>query len=506
MTTTEDAGIFSLDLNAYPIQPEAMDLIAEPIARLHKVMPLAITEHGLEVAMANADDLLAQEALAALTRMTIVAMKATDEEIQAAIDRGYGAHSDIEEFMRGVTSTMPEATPVEEQVESASSAPIVQALNMIIEEAVKARASDVHIEPEKDRVRVRFRIDGVLKETTTLPTSAHAPLISRLKILGNMNIADHRPQDGQFSVKSKRKEIDIRIATVAGICGEMATLRILDKSFAALSLDELGFSNENLQRYQHMLKLPYGMVLVSGPTGSGKTTTLYASVNSLDRRGKNIVTIEDPVEYSFKDINQIQVNPRANLTFANGLRSIMRHDPNIIMVGEIRDPETAGIAIQSALTGHLVLASIHANDSVGALSRLIDLQVAPFLISSALVGVVAQRMVRRICKRCEDVIPATMEARTAYSKELGEERDSFMYGKGCNSCVSTGYLGRIAIFEVMRMSDEIRRLLLSGADTAVMSEQARNEGMITMRRDGMLKVKEGITTPDEVMREAYTTG
>ncbi len=506
MTTTEDTGIYPLDLNAYPIQPEAMDLIAEPIARLHKIMPLAITDHGLEVAMANTDDILAQEALAALTRMTIVVMRATDEEIQQAIDRGYGTHSDMTEFMKGVTSIMPEEAQVEEQVESASSAPVVQALNLIIEEAVKSRASDVHIEPEKDRVRVRFRIDGVLKETTTLPVSAHAPLISRLKILGNMNIADHRPQDGQFSVKSKRKEIDIRVATIAGVCGEIATLRILDKSFAALTLDELGFSAGNLKRYQHMLKLPYGMVLVSGPTGSGKTTTLYASVNSLDRRGKNIVTIEDPVEYSFKDINQIQVNPRANLTFANGLRSIMRHDPNIIMVGEIRDPETAGIAIQSALTGHLVLASIHANDAVGALSRLIDLQVQPFLISSALVGVVAQRMVRRICKRCTEDSTATLEAQTAYREELGEERETFVQGKGCNSCAQTGYLGRIAIFEVLRMSDEIRRMLLSGAGTAVISEQARHEGMVTMRRDGMLKVKDEITTPDEVLREVFTTG
>jgi general secretion pathway protein E len=505
MAKAEEADINRLDLNASQIQPEAVSLIPEQIARQHKVMPIAITDSCLRVAMSNADDILAQEAMAALTRLKIEVVTAAEEDIQQAIDRSYGAHNEIEEFLKGVASSMP-VTPVKAPTESASSAPIVRALDLIIDEAVKARASDIHVEPEKDKLRVRFRIDGVLHETMTLPLSAQAPLISRLKILGNMNIADHRPQDGQFSVKSRRKEIDVRVATLATVCGEMATLRILDKSFAALSLDELGFSKDNLERYQNMLKLPFGMVLVSGPTGSGKTTTLYASLNSLDRHGRHIVTIEDPVEYSFKNINQIQVNFRAGLTFAAGLRSIMRHDPNVIMVGEIRDPETAEIAVQAALTGHLVLASIHANDTVGALSRLIDLQVQPFLVSSALVGVVAQRMVRRICSHCRHTYHALMEAQIAYKEELGEERSEFAHGKGCNFCAHTGYHGRIAVFEVMRMSDEIRRLLLSGADTSLMSVQARQDGLVTMRRDGMLKVKDDITTPDEVMREVFTAG
>ncbi len=504
MAKTESADIGGLDLNTCEIQPEAMRLIPEQIARKYKAMPLEVVDNCLRVAMSSTDDILAQSALAALTRLSVEAVVAAEEEIQQAIDRSYGAHSDIGEFLRVAGPAQP--APVKAESDSASSGPIVKALDLIIDEAVKARASDIHIEPEKDRLRVRYRIDGVLHETMSLPLTAHAAIISRIKILANMNIADHRPQDGQFSVKSRRADIDIRVATLATVSGEMATLRILDQSFAALSLNELGFSDSNLGRYQNMLRLPFGMVLVSGPTGSGKTTTLYASVNSLDRHGRNIVTIEDPVEYSFESINQIQVNVRAGISFAAGLRSIMRHDPNVIMVGEIRDPETAEIAVQSALTGHLVLASIHANDTVGALSRLIDLQVPPFLISSALVGVVAQRMVRRICSRCRHTTEPPLEAATAYEEEMGEKRQGFTYGKGCNSCAHTGYRGRIALFEVMRMSDEIRRMLLSGVDTALMRQQAIEEGMVTMRRDGMLKVKDDIITPDEVMREVYNTG
>jgi len=505
MAKTENSDIAGLDLNTCQIQPEVMRLIPEQIARKYKVMPLDIIDNCLRVAMDTTDDILAQSALAALTRLSVEVLAAPEEDIKLTIDRCYGEHNEIGEFLKGVGMVAP-ATPSKPEADPASSGPIVKALDAIIEEAVKARASDIHIEPEKDRLRVRYRIDGVLHETMTLPLSAHAGIISRIKILANMNIADHRPQDGQFSVKSRRADIDIRVATLATVSGEMATLRILDKSFAALSLNELGFSEANLERYQNMLRLPFGMVLVSGPTGSGKTTTLYASLNSLDRRGRNIVTIEDPVEYSFESINQIQVNVRAGITFAAGLRSIMRHDPNVIMVGEIRDPETAEIAVQSALTGHLVLASIHANDTVGALSRLIDLQVPPFLISSSLVGVVAQRMVRRICSRCRHTTEASLEAATAYEEEMGEKRATFTYGKGCNTCAHTGYRGRIAIFEVMRLSDEVRRMLLSGMDTSLMRQQAIEEGMVSMRRDGMLKVKDEIITPDEVMREVYSTG
>jgi len=322
-----------------------------------------------------------------------------------------------------------------------------------------------------------------------------------------MNIAERRrSQDGQISVKIGDKGVDIRVATSSTIHGEMMVLRILDKTFAFLTLPEIGFLPESLEKYQKMLKTPFGIVLISGPTGSGKTTTLYASVNQLDSIGRNIITIEDPVEYHFTNINQMQVNPQAGITFASGLRATMRLDPNVILVGEIRDPETAQIAIQAALTGHLVLSSVHANDTVGIISRLIDLKVEPFLVAQAIVGIVAQRMVRRVCPYCSRSAPAVPEERLAYEEEMGEERAEFLYGSGCNFCANTGYLGRTAIFEVMIVSEAIRRMILSNAGADDIRAQAHKEGIVSLWRDGMLKVKKGITTPFEVLRNVYSIG
>jgi len=495
----------SVNLNTYQIQPEALQLIPEFIARKYNVIPLTIAGDALQVAMATSDNISTLSALAvwAQTRIEPVAVDA--QEIQEAIDRNYNAYGEIEEQLKADASALPET---EERVstEGITDAPVVRALNLIIDESIKSRASDIHIEPEEKRLRVRYRIDGVLHETMSLPLSARAPLISRLKILANMNIADHRPQDGQFSLKVRGKEIDVRVATIATAYGERAVLRILDKSFAVLSLSDLGFLPGSLEQYEYLLKSPFGMILISGPTGSGKTTTLYASINRLDCKGRNVITIEDPIEYRFQDINQIQVNLRAGLTFSAGLRSIMRHDPDVILVGEIRDRETAEIAVQSALTGHLVLASIHANHSVGSLFRLLDLGVDPFLVSSALIGCVAQRMVRRVCPHCGRPSPAPMEAQLAYAKEMDEERTEFSYGAGCNSCTSTGYLGRVAAFEILSMSDEIRRLLLTGANADEIRTQAKKEGMVSMSRDAMLKVKAGITTPCEVLRSVSSIG
>ena len=494
-----------VDLNTYQIQPEALQLIPELIARKYNVIPLTITGDALQVAMATADNILTLEALTVWAQMRIEPVTADADEIQEALDRNYNAYGEIEEQLSADALAMPE-TEVGVSTETITGAPVVRALNLIIDESIKNRASDIHIEPEEGRLRVRYRIDGVLHETVSLPLSARAPLISRLKILANMNIADHRPQDGQFSLRVRGREIDVRVATIATAYGEMAVLRVLDKSFAVLSLSELGFLPGSLEQYEHLLQSPFGMILISGPTGSGKTTTLYASINSLDCKGRNVITIEDPVEYRFKDINQIQVNPRAGLTFAAGLRSIMRHDPDVILVGEVRDRETAEIAVQSALTGHLVLVSVHANDSVGSLFRLLDLGVEPFLVSSALIGSVAQRMVRRVCPHCGCPSPAPMEAQLAYCKEMGEERTEFSYGSGCNSCTRTGYLGRVAAFEILSMSDEIRRLLLTGASADEIRTQAKKEGMVSMSRDAMLKVKAGSTTPCEVLRNVFSIG
>ena len=397
--------------------------------------------------------------------------------------------------------------PVEERAapEASGDSPIARQLEKLLEEAVKARSSDIHIEPDESKVRIRYRIDGILHEVASLPLNLHNALISRIKILSDMNIADHRrPQDGQFSFDMAKKRIDVRVATVNTVNGEMAVLRLLDKSMAALSLPQIGFLRESQEMFEKMLMMPYGMVLISGPTGAGKTTTLYAAVNSLDSVGKNIITVEDPVEYRFANINQIQVNVKAGLTFAGGLRAIVRLDPDVILVGEIRDGETALIAVQSALTGHLVLSSVHANDTTGSLFRLIDLGVEPFLISSALIGIIAQRMVRRVCPHCARKVTAPLVEQMAYEKEMGEARSEFMYGEGCKECVYTGYLGRTAIFEILTITDDIRRMIVGGSSNTDIRAAALSEGLVPIARYGMMKAKAGVTTPYEVLRNAYT--
>jgi general secretion pathway protein E len=485
--------------------PEALQLIPEVMARRYSAVPLSISGNTLEVAMSDPTDIFALEAFSALSRMRIKPIAASANEVREAIDFNYKGYGEIEKQLSRVSVPTSEAA-VERMVVSADTdAPLAQALNLIIEEAVKARSSDIHIEPEEDRLRVRYRIDGTLQDLMSLPLNIHLALVSRIKILADLNIADrHRAQDGQFSVKAKGRDIDIRVATSPTVNGEMAVLRLLDKSVAALGLSELGMLPDSLEKYEAMLKIPYGMLLTSGPTGAGKTTTMYASINSLDSLGRNIVTIEDPAEYRFKDINQIQVNPQAGITFASGLRSILRLDPDVIMVGEIRDAETANIAVQAALTGHLMLSSVHASDSSGVLSRLLDLHVEPFLIASAVIGVIAQRMVRRICPDCSHSIEAPLVEQIAYEKEIGEKQTEFLYGTGCKACAYTGYLGRIGIFEILAMSDTLRAMVTNRASSSEIRAQALKEGMVTMMNDGMRKVKEGITTPSEVLRNAYS--
>ncbi|MBA7648790.1 hypothetical protein ES703_56580 [subsurface metagenome] len=487
------------------IQPEALQLVPEALARKYNLIPLEVKGNVLRVAMANTADILALEALETRTQMRIEPQLASAEEILAAIDFSYQSYEEIEEQISSIS--LPSETTIEEITpDTAADAPIAKALTLIINKAIKARASDIHIQPEEDELRIRYRIDGTLHDMLSLPLSTAVQLISRLKILAKMNIADHhRPQDGQISVKPKdRPAIDIRIGIIPNIHGEMAALRLLDKSKAVMALSQLGFLSESLVKYEEMLKVPYGMILATGPTGSGKTTTLYASLNTLDYKGRNIITIEDPVEYRFKNINQIQVNPRAGLTFASGLRSILRLDPDVILVGEIRDAETARIAVQAALTGHLVLSSIHANDAVGVVFRLLDLGIEPFLVASALIGVVAQRMTRRVCPDCARLAEVLLVEQMAYSKEIGEERTEFLLGSGCKSCAYTGYQGRTGIFEILQISDEIRMMLLKGTTATQLRTEAMKDGMTPLIRNGMLKVKANVTTPAEVLRNAYS--
>jgi general secretion pathway protein E len=494
-----------IDLKRHLVQPTALKFVPEDMARKHTLIPLDVVGDSLVVVMADPEDIPTIEDIKAQSRMRVEVALGIPSDIEQAIDLNYGSRGEIE---KQVSQYAP---PVKEEAEVTSEiiarTPIAQTLDLLITQAVRDRASDVHIEPQENRLRIRYRIDGILHDMFSLPLSAHTALVTRVKILAEMNIAEQRrPQDGQFSLKVGDREVDIRAATMEMAHGERVALRILDKSLSLFTLPELGLLPEALRKYWAILKSPFGTILVGGPTGSGKTTTLYASIKQLEQNERNIMTIEDPIEYHFMDINQTQVNPKAGITFATGLRAIMRHDPDIILVGEIRDKDTATTAVQAALTGHLVLSSIHANDAVSVLFRLIDLGVEPYLISSTLVGIVTQRMVRRICPRCRAPCQPSAEEQIAYDEEMEREPATFYSGTGCNLCANTGYQGRTGLFELLVMSEKIRRMLLSNASAGDIRAEALKEGMITMKRDGMLKVREGITSASEVLRNVFSIG
>jgi len=494
-----------IDLKGHMVQPNALRLIPEHTARKHTLIPLDVVGDTLVVVMADPEDIRTIEDIKAQAKMRVDVALGIPSDIERAIDLNYRASGEIEKQISQFAPAVLEEAKVTSDLIART--PIAQALDLLITQAVRDRASDVHLEPQEVRLRIRYRIDGILHDMFSLPLSAYMPLVSRVKILAEMNIAEQRrSQDGQFSLKVGDRDIDIRAATMETAYGERVTLRILDKSLALFTLPELGFLPDALKKYQSMMKCPFGLILVGGPTGSGKTTTLYASVNQLDRNERNIMTVEDPIEYHFTDINQTQVNPKAGITFASGLRAIVRHDPDVILVGEIRDKDTAAMAVQAALTGHLVFSSVHANDAVGVLFRMMDLGVEPYLIASTLVGIVAQRMVRRICSHCRAPCQLPVEEQIAYDDEMKEQSTTFYSGVGCNLCANTGYGGRTGIFEILIMTEEIRRILLSSASAGAIRAQALSEGMITMKRDGMLKVKEGITSVSEVMRSVFSIG
>ncbi|MBI4774931.1 MAG: type II secretion system ATPase GspE [Deltaproteobacteria bacterium] len=397
---------------------------------------------------------------------------------------------------------LEELGQVEDLLDSTSEAPVIRLVNMLFTEAVKRRASDIHIEPYQNDFKVRYRVDGMLYESLELPRRLHSSVISRLKVLADLNIAEKRlPQDGRIQIRMGDREIDIRVSVIPTLFGERAVLRLLDKKGAVLRLAELGFSPEAYDTFERLIRKAHGIILVTGPTGSGKTTTLYAALSRINTREKNIITVEDPIEYQLPGIGQIQVVPKIGLTFGAGLRSILRHDPDVIMIGEIRDFETAEIAIQASLTGHLVFSTLHTNDSASAMTRLCDMGIEPFLITSSVVGVMAQRLVRNICPHCKSTDQPTPELRRELGLSDSKGGNLEVYrGKGCEGCFNTGYYGRTCINEILVLDDSLRRLVLRGSDATEIKQQAVSNGMITLRQDGIRKVLRGVTTVEEVLR------
>jgi general secretion pathway protein E len=495
-----------IDLQRHKIQPESLKLIPESVARKGNLIPLDVVGDSLMIVMADPQDIQAIQDLQAQVKMKVQVAIGVAADIRRAIDLNYRSSAEIEKKVQEFTPVAVEESSLANELTATT--PIAQTVDLIITQAVRDRASDIHIEPQEHRLRIRFRIDGTLYDMFSLPLSAHVPLVSRIKILSDMNIAEQRrPQDGQMTVTVGEKQIDIRVASLLTAYGERMALRILDKSLALYTLQELGLTAENLQKFKLMANAPYGLFLVGGPTGSGKTTSLYALLNSLNRAERNIMTIEDPIEYHFEDINQTQVNVKAGLTFPAGLRAIMRHDPNIILIGEIRDQETASIAVQSALTGHLVLSSIHANNAVGVLFRLLDLGVEPFLIVSTLIGISTQRMVKKLCNHCKRPYKPDENQTRLFQEEIAESPGQwFTKGPGCNLCAKTGYSGRTGIFEIMLITDTIRRMIINGANAVDIEQQALQEGLVSMRKDGLRKVQQGIIPIEEVLRSVFTLG
>ncbi|MEW5952891.1 MAG: ATPase, T2SS/T4P/T4SS family [Bacillota bacterium] len=494
------AGIPFISLETYTVDAAAVATIPIEVAKRYHALPIAFEGNRLVVVMQQPYDIMALDDLRILTGYDIKPVIAPDSELDAAMEKysraGLGFEHEVDD-----------EAPVEDagvEMDESGERPAVQLANMIIAQAVGAKASDVHIESYEKYLRVRFRIDGVLHDTMQPPRRMHASLVSRLKVMANMDIAERRiPQDGRMSLRLEGRNIDIRVASLPGSYGERVTMRLLDRSGSIITLEQLGIDPAILSRYKESIKLPYGFVLVTGPTGSGKSTTLYASLAAVDKVAKNVITVEDPVEYRMEGINQIQINPKAGLTFASGLRSILRSDPDIIMVGEIRDKETARIAVESALTGHLVLSTLHTNDAAGAVSRLTEMEIEPFLTASSLACVMAQRLVRKLCSNCKASYVMTrqeLEAVPGFPLQEGEDKIILYRPSGCMRCSNTGYRGRLGVYELLNVSEKIQRLTLERKSAREIKDTAVAEGMVTLRRDGLLKVRQGITSLEEIMR------
>jgi type IV pilus assembly protein PilB len=496
------------DLKHMDVDPEVARLVPEDFARRNLVLPLRREDGHLEVAMGDPSNVPLLNDLRLITGLPVFPLIAGPSDILGHLTRIHSMHPRLVEAARTLEESRPDMhldrVITLELANVTSKSPAVEIVNLLIRQGLRDRASDIHIEPQKDYLRIRFRIDGVLQDMAHLPTTTGAALASRVKIMAGMNIVERRrAQDGQISVNVDERELDVRVATIETIWGEKLVMRLLDRSRSLITLPQLGFSPNASADYHKMLHSPYGMMIVSGPTGSGKTTTLYASIHELDQQVRNIMTIEDPVEYQFKNINQSQINKLADISFANGLRAILRQDPDIILVGEIRDRETAEIAVQSALTGHMVLSSLHATDAVGALLRFTDMGIEGFLIASSVIAIVAQRLVRKNCDGCRVPYSPTQED-IEFGASLGMPAPQTLYkGQGCGRCNGTGYYDRLGVFEVLTMSDEVKRMVMRKASHQEIMVAAIASGMVPLKLDAWNKIVAGVTTVSEVLRSVY---
>ncbi len=496
-------GLPTIDLRRERPTEDAIAIVDEATARRYQIVPMRILDDVLDVAIADGSDPEVRAALETLPVRAVNLYLAPAGDVRFALDTHYRVLSSVDDSVRQIWA---DASPAEQDdaPTNVGDAPIIQLVNKLVAQAMRDRASDVHIEPTEGRLRIRYRIDGALREVLSLPVSVGPELVSRIKIMAEMDIVERRrPQDGQFQMQVDGVGLDVRVATAATIWGETAVLRLLDKSRSMKRLSELGMPDETYDRYVSIVHKPYGMLVCSGPTGSGKTTTLYATLAEISRSELNVMTIEDPVEYVFPAVNQMQINLQADVTFASGLKSILRQDPDVILVGEIRDHETATIAVQSALTGHLVMSSLHATDASAALYRLVDMGIEPFVVASSLVGVVGQRLVRRVCEACAMPYTPTDAELTWYAHLGGREKHDFIRGAGCNFCLDTGFRERVGVYEVLEVSEEVGKVLMQGGGQRELREVASGQGMRTMGHEAMTLVANDITTIDEVIRNVY---
>jgi type IV pilus assembly protein PilB len=509
----EQYGIAYTELDTLNIDPEVIRLLHPSIVQKHLLIPIA--KHGttLTIAMADPTNVLAVDDIKFMTGLKIAPLVATETAIRHAIERYYESSDTLQNVMASIEDAGmevmedPEDTNlnISDLKQAVEEAPVVKLVNLILAEAIKRGASDIHAEPYEKVLRVRFRIDGVLYEVMTPPYSLKNAIISRLKIMASLDISERRlPQDGRMKVKYKGREVDFRVSTLPTLFGEKVVMRLLDKSNLKLDLSKLGFGPKALADFEEAIRAPYGMLLVTGPTGSGKTTTLYSALDRLNQPETNIMTAEDPVEFNIKGINQVQIRESIGLNFAAALRAFLRQDPDVIMVGEIRDYETAEIAVKAALTGHLVLSTLHTNDAPSAVTRLLNMGIEPFLVASSVILILAQRLLRRICVHCKSpvVVPPSVLIDVGLRPEEAAATRCYK-GRGCDVCSGTGYKGRIAIYEVMGLSPELRDTVLSGASALEIKRGAIQQGMETLRMSGLQKLREGITTIEEVVRVTF---